>query len=117
MIICFVPVYDFSNISRNASGIQIENDFMAWLGIMRRVNFMLKLNWDLSELEAKSQRLIKLMDDKIEEIAKAFPEINIHEYMQQLDEDFDEVVFEPLQDLWEDEINRLFDHFEDEDPT
>ena len=112
----FVPVYDFSNISRNASGIQIENDFMAWLGIMRRVNYMLKLNWDLSELEAKSQRLIKLMDDKIEEIAKAFPEINIHEYMQQLDEDFDEVVFEPLQDLWEDEINRLFDRFEDEDP-
>jgi len=113
----FVPVYDFSNISRNASGIQIENDFMAWLGIMRRVNYMLKLNWDLSELEAKSQRLIKLMDDKIEEIAKAFPEINIHEYIQQLDDDFDEVVFEPLQDLWEDEINRLFDRFEDEDHT
>ncbi len=113
----FVPVYDFSNISRNASGIQIENDFMAWLGIMRRVNYILKLNWDLSELEAKSKRLIKLMDDKIEEIAKTFPEINIHEYMQQLDEDFDEVVFEPLQDLWEDEINRLFDRFEDEDPT
>ena len=113
----FVPVYDFSNISRNASGIQIENDFMAWLGIMRRVNYMLKLNWDLSELEAKSQRLLKLMDDKIEEIAKAFPEINIHEYMKQLEEDFDEVIFEPLQDLWEDEINRLFDRFEGEEPT
>ena len=84
---------------------------------MRRVNYMLKLNWDLSELEAKSQRLTKLMDNKIEEIAKAFPEINIHEYMQQLEEDFDEVVFEPLQDLWEDEINRLFDRFDDEDPT
>ena len=109
----FVPVYDFSSISRNASGIQIENDFMAWLGIMRRVKYMLKLDLDLSELEAKSQRLIKLMDDKIEEIAKVFPEINIHEYIQQLEEDFDEVVFEPLQDLWEDEINRLFDQFED----
>jgi proteasome assembly chaperone (PAC2) family protein len=113
----FVPVYDLSSISRNASGIQIENDFMAWLGIMQRVKYMLKLDLDLSELEAKSQRLIKLMDDKIEEIAKAFPEINIHEYIQQLSEDFDEVVFEPLQDLWEDEINRLFDQFEDQEPT
>ena len=110
----FVPVYDFSSVSRNASGIQIENDFTAWLGIMRRVDHMLKLEWDLSELEGKSQRLIKLMDDKIEEIAKTFPEINIHEYMEQLEEEFDEVIFEPLQDFWEDEINRLFDQLEDE---
>ncbi len=69
----FVPTYDFSNLSRNASEIQIENDFMAWLGVMRRVNYMLHLNWDLSELEAKSERRVRLMDDKIDEIAKTFP--------------------------------------------
>jgi hypothetical protein len=111
----FVPTYDFSNMSRNASGIQIENDFMSWLGIMRRVNYMLHLDWNLAELESKSQHLIKLMDDKIEEISKAFPEINIREYMQNLEEEFEEVIFEPLQDLWEDEINRLFDKFEGEE--
>jgi hypothetical protein len=116
-LFAFVPTYDFSNMSRNASGIQIENDFMAWLGIMRRVNYMIRLNWDLSELEAKTQHLIKLMDDKIDEIAKTFPEINIREYIKSLEDDFDEVVFEPLQDLWEDELNRLFDKFEgDENP-
>jgi proteasome assembly chaperone (PAC2) family protein len=113
----FVPTYDFSSMSRNASGIQIENDFMAWLGIMRRVNYMLQLNWNLAELESKSQHLIKLMDDKIEEISKTFPEINIQEYMQSLEEEFEEVTFEPLQDLWEDEINRLFDKFEDEEDS
>ena len=113
----FVPTYDFSSMSRNASGIQIENDFMAWLGVMRRVNYMLRLNWDLSELESKSQHLIKLMDDKIEEISKTFPELNIHEYMQSLEDEFEEVVFEPLQDLWEDEINRLFDKFEGEEDS
>jgi proteasome assembly chaperone (PAC2) family protein len=111
----FVPTYDFSGMSRNASGIQIENDFMAWLGIMRRVKYMLRLNWNLTELESKSQHLVKLMDDKIEEISKTFPEINIQEYMQSLDDEFEEVVFEPLQDLWEDEINRLFDKFEGEE--
>lgn len=111
----FVPTYDFSSISRNASGIQIENDFMAWLGIMRRVDYMLKLNLDLSDLETKSERLVKLMDAKIEEISKSFPDIDMGEYMQRLEEDFEEVVFEPLQDLWEDEINRLFDKFDEEE--
>jgi len=111
----FVPTYDFSNMSRNASGIQIENDFMAWLGIMRRVDYMLKLNMDLSDLESKSQRLIKLMDAKIEEISKSFPDINIREYMQRLEEEFEEDVFEPLQDLWEEEISRLLDKFDEED--
>jgi len=110
----FVPTYDFTSMSRNASGIQIENDFMAWLGIMRRVDYLLKLNMDLSDLEAKSERLVKLMDAKIEEISKSFPDIDMREYIQQLEEDFEEVVFEPLQDLWEDEINRLFDKFDGE---
>lgn len=108
----FVPTYDFSSMSRNASGIQIENDFMAWLGIMRRVNYLLKLNMDLTDLEAKSLHLIQLMDAKIEEISKTFPEINVREYLQRLEDDFEEVVFEPLQDLWEDEISRLFNKFE-----
>lgn len=111
----FVPTYDFSNMSRNASGIQIENDFMAWLGIMRRVNYLLKLQMDLSDLEAKSQRLLKLMDAKIEEISKSFPEINLEEYIQRLEEEFEETVFEPLQDLWEDEINRLFDKLDEDE--
>ncbi|MFN2151937.1 MAG: PAC2 family protein [Anaerolineales bacterium] len=111
----FVPTYDFSSMSHNASGIQIENDFMAWLGIMRRVDYMLKLHLDLSDLEAKSQRLIKLMDAKIEEIAKSFPDINIMEYMQGLEEEYEEVVFEPLQDLWEEEISRLFDKLDEEE--
>jgi proteasome assembly chaperone (PAC2) family protein len=111
----FVPTYDFSNMSRNATGIQIENDFMAWLGIMRRVNYLLKLQVDLTDLEAKSQRLLKLMDAKIEEISKSFPEINIEEYLQRLEEEFEEKVFEPLQDLWEEEINRLFDKLDDEE--
>jgi len=111
----FVPSYDFSNLSRNASGIQIENDFMAWLGILRRVNYMLNLGWDLTELEAKTARLIKLMDDKIDEIAKTFPDINIHEYLQQVEDAFEETVFEPLQELWEDEINRLFNRLDGEE--
>ena len=109
----FVPTYDFSSTSREASGIQIENDFMAWLGIMRRVDYLLKMNFEFSDLEAKSQRLVKLIDAKIEEIAKNFPDANVHEYLQRLEEDFEEVIFEPLQDLWEDEINRLFDKFDE----
>ena len=50
----FVPTYDLSGMSRGQSSITIENDFMAWLGIMRRSDHMLKLNFDFEELESRS---------------------------------------------------------------
>jgi hypothetical protein len=56
-----------------------------------------------------------LMDTKIEEIAKSFPDVNITEYLQRLEDEFEEVVFEPLQDLWEEEISRLFDKLDEEE--
>jgi proteasome assembly chaperone (PAC2) family protein len=105
----FVPTYNFSNLSQDVNGISIENDFTAWLGIMRRITHMLKLEVDLSELEMKSENLIQLMDDKIEEIDKAAPEINIQDYMQKLRDNFEEKLFHPLGDFWEEELGRLFD--------
>ena len=76
----FVPTYDFSETTRNVNCITVENDYTAWLGIMQRVNHMLKLNLDLTDLQGKSAHLKKLMDEKIEEIDKTAPEINIHDY-------------------------------------
>ena len=111
----FVPTYDLAGMQGGSSGIQIENDFTAWLEIMRRVAYLLHLDIDLSDLEAKSQRLRKLMDAKISEIAKANPELDVEAYLQQLDDDFDEVIFEPLQDLWEEEISRLFEELDEEE--
>ncbi len=111
----FVPTYDFSDSDQNVNGITIENDYTAWLGIMQRVNHMLKLNLDLTDLQSKSEHLRKLMDDKIEEIDQAAPDINIRNYLQRLKDDFDETIFQPHNDFWEEELGRLFDKIDPDD--
>lgn len=105
----FVPTYDFSKVSEISNIIRLENDFMAWLGVMRRVNHMLKLNLDLSDLEKRSEKLVRLMDEKIEELNDLAPQLGIRDYMSRLSESFEETPFYPLDDVWEEELRRLFD--------
>lgn len=105
----FVPTYNFSNLSQIGNTIQIENDFSAWLGIMRRVNYMLKTQFDLSDLEEKSQELREAMDAKVEQLESVAPQLEIREYLDELSKEFTEVIFDPLDDVWQDEIRRIFD--------
>ncbi|MFZ0545107.1 MAG: PAC2 family protein [Candidatus Promineifilaceae bacterium] len=105
----FVPTYDFSRVSEISNTIRLENDFVAWLGVMRRVNYMLKLNLDLGDLEKRSEKLIKLVGDKVEELDSLAPQIGIREYMNRLSESFEETPFYPLDEVWENELRRLFD--------
>ncbi len=105
----FVPTYDLSGISQIGNAIRIENDYMAWLNVMQRVSYMLKQDFELSDLKRKSQRLIKVVDSKIEELDSVSPQLGIREYIDQLAEDFIEIPFQPLDDVWEQEFRRLFD--------
>lgn len=110
----FVPTYDFSSLAQVGSSIRIENDYTAWLGVMRRVDFMLGLRLDLTDLEKKSGRLIERMDAKVEELDGMSPQVGVREYMQRLSEEFSEVIFDPLEDIWEEELRRLDNKFEDD---
>ncbi|MFW6096874.1 MAG: PAC2 family protein [Chloroflexota bacterium] len=105
----FVPTYDFSNIPQIGNAIRLENDFMAWLGIMRRINYMLKLDIDLGDLHERSRKLVEVVEARIEELESASPQLSVREYLDRLAEDFDEVPFEPLDDVWEAELRRLLD--------
>jgi len=111
----FAPTYDFSNISQIGNNIRIENDFMAWLGVMRRINHMLKLNLSLKDLERKSKRLVRLVDEKVEELESSSPQLGVREYLNRISDSFTEVIFNPLDDVWEDELKRLFDKFDEEE--
>jgi predicted ATP-grasp superfamily ATP-dependent carboligase len=112
----FVPTYDFDSITDISNSIRIENDFMAWLGIMRRVNYLLKLDLDLSDLEKKSDHLVRVVDDKINELDQAAPQLGVRAYINRISEEFSETPFTPLDDVWEDEIRRLFDKYDSEEP-
>jgi predicted ATP-grasp superfamily ATP-dependent carboligase len=104
----FVPAYDFSNVSQIANSIRVENDFMAWLGIMQRIDHMLHLELDLTNLEQKSKELVELFDAKIEELDKEAPQLGVRDYLNRLSEEFMVTPFTPLDDVWEQELRRLF---------
>lgn len=109
-----VPTYDFSDISEIGSTVRIETDYMAWLGLMRRINYMLKLDFDLSDLEQKSSELLDLLNTRIDEIEKSAPQVNVREYFQRISQEFTETPFAPLDEIWEDELRRLSDKLDDD---
>ena len=111
----FVPAYDFSNVSQIANSIRIENDFMAWLGIMQRIDHMLNLEFDLSDLEQKSKELVELFDSKIKELDEEAPELGVQEYLKRLSDEFSVTPFTPLDEVWEQELRRLFGQSDSED--
>ena len=105
----FVPTYDFSSVDQIGNTIRIENDYMAWYSVMRRVNFMLRTDFDLSDLQKRSSRMVELIDAKIEELDSLVPQLEVRDYMDRLAEEFTEVHFDPLDEVWEEEFRKLFD--------
>jgi proteasome assembly chaperone (PAC2) family protein len=106
-----VPAYDFSMALQAGNTIRIENDYRAWLGLMRRVNYMLKVVFDLRDLEAKSQHLTELVKTKLDEMEQAAPQLGLAEYLARLSDEYQEPEFNPLEDVWEDELKRLLGKF------
>ena len=111
----FVPMYDFSSANQGGSSVRIENDYMAWLGILRRINYMLKVNFDVSELVQSSARLVKHLQSKVDEIDQQAPQLGVREYFRKMAEEFNETPFIPLDDIWEKNLKQIFDKLDEED--
>ena len=111
----FVPAYDFSLVSESGNTIRIENDYTAWLGVMRRVNYYLRVNFDLLDLEKKSRHLTDLVRKKIDELDLSAPQLGVRDYIRKLSEEFHEVPFNPLDEVWDEELKRLLNKFDDDE--
>lgn len=96
-----VPAYDFGQGIVAVQGIRIENDFKAWYDLMRRINHMWKLGLDLSDLEARSDEVILSMRAKIDELDRTMPQLRVRRYLEKVAEEFTEMSFVPLDDVWE----------------
>lgn len=110
----FVPAYDFSGVESVGGLVRIENDYMAWLGIVRRLNYMFSLNLDLAELEKRSRQLLQTMEKKMAEIELIAPQLGLGDYFQRLRADFVEKAFNPDDEFWEEKLRGLLDRFDDE---
>jgi len=108
----FVPAYDFTELVQTSSAVRIENDFASWLGVMRRIRHMFKLDLDLGDLEQMSKNLIDLMNNKLDEIEEAAPGLGVRDYLANLSAGFQETTFDPLDEVWEQEVRRLFNKFD-----
>ena len=74
---------------------------------------MFDLGIPLSDLERKSDELTSSMDDKIAQLERTMPQLKVREYMETLAEDFVEMPFMPLGEVWERELGDLFKDMED----
>ncbi len=106
----FVPNYDFSQITKNMNHeIRVEHDFKAWYDIMRRLNPLLGLNIYLAQLEKQSYELMDEMEKQIAELEDASPNLNIGAFFEQMNGQFQERPFQPLDDVWQQGLQDLFD--------
>ena len=102
-----VPAYDFSERSPTLQGIRIENDYRAWYELMRRLNHMLDVRVDLSDLEQQSRELGSAMDTKMQELEHEMPQLDVRKYLTEVNAEFIEMSFLPLDDMWERELRDL----------
>jgi proteasome assembly chaperone (PAC2) family protein len=117
----FVPMYDLSRMTQQQSqGVSVEEDYTAWLGILRRLNHIFGFNIDTIDLTERSEALTAQIRGNIEEMATQMPQVPIHEYISKMTREFEEMRFESgkdvkLSDVWEDALGDLFDDSEKKD--
>jgi proteasome assembly chaperone (PAC2) family protein len=107
----FNPIYQFGTMEEMHKTIHIENDYIAWLNVMERVNHMLGLNFDLGDLEEMGEHMLIELEQKVHDLDAKYPELRVMAFMEQLNDQFEEQSFNPLDEIWEDELNRLGDQF------
>ncbi len=96
-----VPMYDLSQLSAQLRSMTIEEDYKAWYDIMERLNHMLKLGFDLTDLENKSRALLESVEEQVKELETSMPDLEIREYLSKLTESFTETPYLPLDEAWE----------------
>jgi proteasome assembly chaperone (PAC2) family protein len=103
-----VPMFDLTPLSPLLQTLLIEQDHKAWYDVMRRINHLLQLHLDLSDLERASRQLIASFDAKIDDLERALPQVNIRAHLNKLTEGFVEPSFSPLDEVWKKGLGDLF---------
>jgi proteasome assembly chaperone (PAC2) family protein len=103
-----VPFYSLGESSAKFRGIQLESDYQAWYDVMKRLNHMLDLELDLSDLERKSRQLVAIVRAQIDELDRKAPQLKIKERIAVMTQDFAEMSFPPLSEIWARELRHLF---------
>jgi len=104
----FVPAYDFAPHSMMAQEMRIERDYRAWYELAHRFNHMFDLRIDLADLNQHGRELTEALDSKLGDLDREQPRLGVKDYLKEIDEEFEEKPFLPLDDMWEQELSDLF---------
>lgn len=108
VVYAFVPAYEFSAMSVSVQSLRIDKDWKAWYDIMKRLDHMLELHLDLSDLEDTAGRLVAEWTKRVAELDEEHPTLHIREALDAINKDFVERPFIPLDEAW-DELGDLLD--------
>ncbi len=100
VLYAMVPMYDFSDLSPLLQAITIEEDYRAWYDIMRRLNHMFKLGLSLTDLEDKSEQLLRSMQSQVAKLEDKVPQAKLQGFFDKVREAFQEPSFSPVDDVW-----------------
>ena len=103
-----VPSYDLGKPALLAHSVAIAEDFKAWYDLMTRINYLFDLGLDLLDLQEQSKTLVSAWEEKITELARIMPQLEIPQYMTRIRAEFVEQSFVPFSDIWEQELKDLF---------
>ncbi|MFT5193466.1 MAG: hypothetical protein ACI9EW_001460 [Cellvibrionaceae bacterium] len=109
------PAYEFpggdeldEDIEESPQGMRIEIDYKAWFDITLRLDHMFKLGIDLADLEKESRDLIEAFDQRIDELERDTPGLDLKGFLAAIDAEFTEKSFNPLDDVWSSGFDDLF---------
>ncbi|MFH1085201.1 MAG: hypothetical protein V1772_05520 [Chloroflexota bacterium] len=110
----FAPAYEFSQLGITLQAMRMDEDWKSWLDLMRRIDYMMGLGLDLSDLEERSRELTEAWTQKINELERERPDLHVKAYIEAMTKDFRERPFIPLDDAWN-ELGDLLGNMDDED--
>jgi len=109
ILYAMVPSYQFSESSVLPHQIAMAEDPKAWYDIMRRLDHMLRLELNLSDLAERSEKSMSEWTLKMEHLAEAMPDLKVGEYLEKISEDFTENRYMPYSDIWEEALGDMLE--------
>jgi hypothetical protein len=70
---------------------------------------MFNMGLDLTDLRQQGEELTSSMASKIDQLIEAAPQLQIRDYMERIDREFEEMPFVDLDDVWEDALRDIFE--------
>ena len=108
-----VPAYDFSESLAGAPTVSAQEDYKAWHDVLVRVDGMLGLGLDLSELARLGEGLVRAWEEQLAELGRKMPELDVERYLHQVREDFEEGESASVGSPWDEVLSDLFGEAEE----